>query len=99
MASGNLSPSVIKASGAGKAYQSVAQSTAIAIGDASMYLRNIQTISSTAAATAIAKFLSTENPEFLAIVPIALAMVSVAGVQFTTIGIGAGTVLRGYPSG
>lgn len=46
----NLSPDVVKTEGAGKAYQSVAQSMAIAVQDATDNLRNITTISSTAIA-------------------------------------------------
>lgn len=94
----NLSPTAIKANGAGKASQAVAQAGAIAVGDAAMYLRNIQTISSTAAATAIAKFLKTQNPEFLPLIPIAMGMVTVATTQFTTIGISAGLVVKNFPS-
>ena len=46
----NLSRDVVKAEGAGKAYQSVAQSMAIAVQDTTEYLRNITTLSSTAIA-------------------------------------------------
>ena len=46
----NLDPAVVKTEGAGKAYQSVAQSMAIAVQDTTDYLRNITTLSSTAIA-------------------------------------------------
>lgn len=46
----NLSPDVVQTEGAGKAYQSVAQSMAIAVQDTTDYLRNITTLSSTAIA-------------------------------------------------
>jgi len=45
----------IRTAGAGRAYQCVAQSTAIAIQDATDYLRNVSTISTTAIGVAIAQ--------------------------------------------
>ena len=65
MAGGALSPAVIKASGAGKAYQSVTQSTAIAIGDATSYLRNIETIATAAAANVFQCFISFPPVDFV----------------------------------
>jgi hypothetical protein len=59
-----LNPEVVTTSGNGKAYQSVAQSAAIAIQDATDALRNISTISSTAAGVAIAQALADKpNPQ------------------------------------
>lgn len=95
----SLSPSVIRASGAGKAYQAVAQSTAIAIGDGATYLRNIEAISVAATATAMAKFLETENPEFLLLVPIAMGLVPTATASFAGIGAAATVIATTYPSG
>lgn len=46
----NLCPKVVKTEGAGKAYQSVSQSMAVAVQDATDYLRNITTLNSTAIA-------------------------------------------------
>lgn len=43
----NLDPAVVKTEGAGKAYQSVAQSMAIAVQDTTDYLRNITTLNTT----------------------------------------------------
>lgn len=94
-----LSQAVIRASGAGKAYQSVAQSSAIAIGDGASYLRNIEAISVAATATAMAKFLETENPEYLALVPIAMGIVPTATASFAGIGAAATAVLEAFPSG
>lgn len=56
-----LNPAILTASGNGKAYQSVAQSAAIAIQDATDALRNISTIATTAAGVAIAQALA-EKP-------------------------------------
>ena len=99
MAGGALSPAVIKASGAGKAYQSVTQSTAIAIGDATSYLRNIETIATAAAATAMAQFLATKNAQYLEIIPVALLTVTTATTQFATISADAIVIANTYPSG
>lgn len=52
-------PSAIKEAIDGKAYQSIAQSTAIAVQDATDYLRNISTISTTAVGAAMAQLLAT----------------------------------------
>ncbi len=57
----NAVPPIVRADGAGKAYQSVAQSSAIAIQDATDYLRNVNTITATAIGVAMAQML--ENPE------------------------------------
>jgi len=57
----SLTGEVISRSGAGKAYQSVAQSSAIAIQDATDQLRNFGTIGATAAGVAIAQMLATGN--------------------------------------
>ena len=58
-----MTPAVIKASGAGKAYQSVAQSTAIAIQDAADALRNASVVSLTASGVAVAQMLAQGDPE------------------------------------
>jgi hypothetical protein len=61
-----LNPKILTASGNGKAYQSVAQSAAIAIQDATDALRNISTIATTASGVAIAQALAEKpNPEAL----------------------------------
>jgi len=94
-----LSPAVIRASGAGKAYQSVAQSSAIAIADGADYMRNIQAISMSAAATAMTKFLATEDPVYLTLIPIAMGLVPTSAASFALIGASATTVLKNFPSG
>lgn len=52
-----LDPSVIKAQGAGKAYQSVATSMAIAVQDATDYLRTMNVVSQAATAVCIEKII------------------------------------------
>lgn len=53
-----MNPSLIRIAGAGRAYQSVAQSTAIAIQDATDYLRNMNTIAATATAIGMAQLVA-----------------------------------------
>ncbi len=94
-----MTPGVVKIEGAGKAYQAVAQSMAIAIQDASDNLRNLATISSTAQGVAMAKLLETEDSEYGKILENAQGMYSKAADTFKTVGINAADVLKGFPSG
>ncbi|GBF82097.1 hypothetical protein [Aphanothece sacrum] len=97
----NLSPSVVKTEGAGKAYQSVAQSMALAVQDATDYLRNISTIASTAVAVATEMMIA--NPEelgqYIEIINKAQDTVNKAATTFQKIGTDAGQVLEDFPSG
>ena len=93
-----MSQEAIKASGAGKAYQSVAQSTAIAVQDAADYLRNVSTISTTAQGVAMAKFIATKDPIYLQVIQEAQKMTVKASAAFKQIGTDAGDVLKGFPS-
>jgi hypothetical protein len=90
---------IVRQEGAGKAYQSVAQSTAIAIQDATDNLRNINTISSTAMGVAMAQFLATGEPQYAQAMEYASKMSADAASTFLLIGTNASDVLKGYPSG
>ena len=94
-----ITPQIIMTEGAGKAYQSVAQSTAIAIQDATDNLRNISTISSTALGVAMAQFLETKDPSYIQAMELANKMSLEAASNFQTIGINAAAVLKAYPPG
>ncbi|SEQ28246.1 hypothetical protein SAMN04488038_105127 [Solimonas aquatica] len=94
-----MGPQVVLTSGAGKAYQSVAQSTAIAVQDATDALRNISTIATTAAGVAMAQYLATGDQRFATIIGTAQSMVSKATEDYGAIGAAAATVLKGFPSG
>lgn len=94
-----LSPRVIEISGAGKAYQSVAQSSAIAVQDATDSLRNISTISMTAMGVAIAQFLATGDAKYAQAIQHATQMMTDAAVFFKAVGQDAATVLSSFPSG
>lgn len=95
-----MSPNVVTTSGAGKAYQSVAQSTAVAVQDAADMLRNLSTISSTAIGVAMSQMLA--NPsnasEYIQILTQANDMVSQAASNFKTIGENAAKVLENFPA-
>jgi hypothetical protein len=87
----------IQLAAAGRAYQSVAQSAAIAIQDATDYLRSINTISSTAAGIGIAMVIAGKKPEGIAVITQA-AVIATAGVaQFTAVTTAAVAVASSFP--
>lgn len=96
-----ITPQVIYEEGAGKAYQSVAQSTALAIQDATDALRNINTISVTAIGVAIAQML--ESPatavQYQAVITQIFTVNAKAAENYTAIGKDAITILKDYPHG
>lgn len=95
-----MSPQVIKSSGAGKAYQSVAQSTAIAVQDATDNLRNVGLISSTAVGVALSQILATgELTPYTEVLDKAQALMENAVKNFANIGQSAAQILREFPSG
>lgn len=95
-----MTSTMIKHSGAGKAYQSVSQSTAIAIQDAADNLRNISTISATAMGVAMAEMLATGDvAKYSPIITEANKMISDSATNFKTIGTNAEDVLKNFPVG
>ena len=94
-----LSPQVIEMSGAGKAYQSVAQSAAIAVQDATDSLRNISTISMTAMGVAIAQLIATGDSKYTTAIQQSTQMMTDAAAFFKAVGQDAAAVLSGFPSG
>lgn len=95
-----MTQSVIKTSGAGKAYQSVAQSMAIAVQDAADYMRNVGTITNTAIGVAFAEMLATQKTDpYVTIIEDATKAMTEATSNFLTIGQNAGSVLENFPSG
>lgn len=90
---------VVRQEGAGKAYQSVAQSTAIAIQDATDNLRNVNTMSTTAQGVAMAQFLATGETKYAKAMELAQSMATAASTNFLTISTNASDALKGYPSG
>lgn len=96
--SASLNVNDIKLSGAGKAFQSVAQSAAIAVQDATDYLRNISTICTTAFGVFMAKFASTGDIQMLINAILAMIPVLVAGLEFAAIGVFADVVMELFAS-
>ncbi len=95
-----LTGDVIQHSGAGKAYQSVSQSTAIAVQDATDQLRNFGTIGATAIGVAMAQMLATGDvKKYSPIIEQANTMMQNSAANFKTIGDNAGTVLKNFPNG
>lgn len=94
----SLSQQVIKASGAGKAYQSVMNSCAIGIGDATDYLRNIATICTAAIGVAMAQ-LAELNLQYLILLIIAIVTLIVAAIQYKLITKAIIGVATTFPSG
>ncbi len=94
-----MSPQVVLTSGAGKAYQSVAQSSAIAVQDATDALRNISTIMTTAVGVAMAQLLATGNKQYAQVIEQAQDVMESATEDYGKIGVAAATVLKSFPSG
>lgn len=94
-----LSPSVVRASGAGKAYQSVAQSGAIAVQDATDYLRNVQTMVTTATGLALAQMFAGKPEPAATIITTAQTALTNGIASFASICAAAAAMLRSFPSG
>ena len=95
-----LTGEVNKLSGAGKAYQSVSQSSAIAVQDATDNLRNINTMATTAMGVAMAQMLATgEVEKYSLIITAANTMITNGTANFSSVGTGAATIVSTFPSG
>jgi hypothetical protein len=99
-----MSDQVVKTSGAGKAYQSVAQTAAIAVQDAADGLRNMSTLSTTATGVALAQMLACASTgqsttPYEAALGKAHEAMDHATSDFRSIGKAAAEILRGFPSG
>jgi len=91
---------VVRTSGAGKAYQSVAQSTAIAIQDATDALRNVSTIATAAAGVALAHILAGDTQsKYTDALKSAQDIMTAAVTGYGQIGEAAGKILANFPSG
>lgn len=100
MQSSALSGSVIKLSGAGKAYQSVSQSSAIAVQDATDNLRNVSTMATTAMGVALAQMLATGNADqYSKVIDQANTMITNSTTNFAAIGKSASDLVGEFPTG
>lgn len=90
---------VIQASGAGKAYQMVAQSCALAVQDATDTLRNMSTIADTASGVALTQYMETRDPACLSVIEEAHKLMMAARDNFAAVGEAAANLLKSFPSG
>lgn len=91
-----MDPTLLKVVGGGRAYQAVAQSTAIAIQDATDYLRNISTITTTSIGVGMAQ-IAAGLPQGQTVIQQAQKLVSAAVSDFTAISTAAIQVATNYP--
>lgn len=94
-----MAPQVVLTSGAGKAYQSVAQSTAIAVQDSADTLRNLSTIATTAIGVAMAQYLATKDDKYVEVIKEAQQVMAQANTDFANVGVSAAAIIKGYPAG
>jgi hypothetical protein len=90
---------VVLTSGAGKAYQSVAHSAAIAVQDAADAMRGISIIAATASGVAMTKFLANGDPKYLAAVAAAQDMIKLGTDEFARAAAVAAAAVKDFPSG
>ncbi|WP_367990650.1 hypothetical protein AB2S62_18425 [Vibrio sp. NTOU-M3] len=76
------------------ANQSVAQSTAVALADATDNLRNLNTLSTTAIGTALSQLLETGDPKYINIIEQAQKVVTNGAENFGVVGEKIATVLN-----
>jgi hypothetical protein len=99
-----MGPQVVRTSGAGKAYQSAAQSAAIAVQDAADELRNMATLSTTATGVALAQMLAcpsvgASTAPYETTIQTARAAMTGAITDFQSISLAATQMLQEFPSG
>jgi hypothetical protein len=95
-----MHPDILFQSGAGKAFQFVAQSAAMAVQDATDNLRNLSTVSATAIGVAMSQLISTGDLKTWA--PVILAaqeIVKQSTSDFESIGRTAANVVKEFPAG
>jgi len=81
----------------GIAYQKASQAAAFAVQDATDYLRNIMSISSTAQGMALKLFLETKDPLYSQILTQAQTAVTLAATNLEAVGMSATTVANEFP--
>lgn len=93
------SQAVIKAQGAGKAYQSVATSMAITVQDATDYMRTISIVSQAAQAKCIEKIVVEKDPSYALILAVVQENMDKSIETFGKMVEAAGKGLKNFPSG
>jgi hypothetical protein len=92
-----MNAAAIRLAGAGRAYQAVAQSTAIAIQDATDYLHNVSTIAATSIGVAMAQIAASQGAKGTQLLSNAQGLIAKAAQDFSTISTNAITVATNYP--
>jgi len=93
-------PKVVWENSAGKAFQFVAQATAMAVQDATDNLRNISTISTTAIGMAMSQLMSSGDVEtWQAVISAAQNLVQTSANDLLAICQNASQVLQNFPAG
>jgi len=92
-----MNAAAIRLAGAGRAYQAVAQSTAIAIQDATDYLRNVSTIATTSIGVAMAQIAASQGAEGTELLTTAQGLITKAVADFSSISAAAIAVAGNYP--
>jgi len=80
-----------------KAQQSVAQSSAIAIQDATDNLRNISTITTTAIGVALSQLLATGDPKYIKVIEEAQKVLAKSTENFADVGKKSSKILDDFP--
>ncbi len=78
------------------AQKSVAQSTSIAVQDATDNLRNLSTISTTTIGVALAKFLATKDPLYVGVIKEAESVATNAAKHFADVGEKSAKILKDF---
>ncbi|NEO78755.1 hypothetical protein [Moorena sp. SIO4G3] len=98
----NLDPTTIRKEGAGKAYQSVAQSMAMVIQDVVDYERNLMALSQAAIGVSMEKIV--QNPDtnletYSKVIDESQDIVNEGVKTLAQVGLEAGQILKDFPSG
>lgn len=91
-----LEPDMLKAAGAGKAYQSIAQSAAMAVQDAADNLRNVSTIGATAVGVLMAQYVESGDTKYKDAIVDAQKIVTQAVTTFQNVGQAAALVVNSF---
>jgi hypothetical protein len=91
-------PGAVRDTGSGKAFNFVAQATAMAIQDATDNLRNVSTMSTTAIGVAMTQLISSgDTTTWTDVIRLAQNLVKSSADDFKNIGATAATVMRSFP--
>lgn len=96
-----IDPKVVRTEGAGKAFQSVANSMAITVQDATDYLRTNLMVSAAVSAVCLEKMAESPEvnvPRYTPVLEKAQENLTTAIENFTKVGMAAGNVLKNFPS-